>query len=100
MRFTPVAYVVLIITALGLAWAGLDAYGDYRANQVHLLYAQAANDTNADLAAFTGEDDARAVRVLTELRTRAAKAGEVKSIQKPYTAEEAAAITAIRRAAR
>jgi hypothetical protein len=98
LRIMPLVYLAAALTALWALWSAIDAYGDYRADQVHLLYAKAAGEKNEELDAFAAEDAPRAQKTLAELRARVAKAAGVKS-DLPYSAEQAAAITAIRRAA-
>jgi hypothetical protein len=93
----------LITTAIAVslcagAWFVLDTYGNYRAEQVHELYEQAASKTNEDLAKVTGEDNERAIKTLAELKAAAEAAGRITSELK-YTPDQAAALSRIRGAA-
>jgi hypothetical protein len=95
LRIMPFLYLLAGIAAVWLIWCAFDAYGDYRAGQVHQLYAAAATAINEDLGKFAGEDNDRAVKTLAALKAAADKAAQVHSTL-PYSAEQAAAINAIR----
>lgn len=96
VRITPALWAIFGIAALGGLYWFIDAVGDIRVANVHAQYAKAADLTNADVAAFTDEDE-KVAAVAEAMRGRAlAAARAVAGDKHPASKEQAAALNQIR----